>query len=92
MEKAANRQPFFLLGGPAPLWGLQESHFVYRLLNVCCLYGTINPVGVKDIKQAVSTPAYNTVDTNRNPVGVTGNTKEAAPIGAASSSSVKPMA
>ena len=91
MEKAANRQPF-LLGIPAPFCGLQGSHFVYRLLNVCCSFETINPVGVKDIKQAVSTPAYNTVNTNMNPVGVTGNTKKAAPNGAAFSSSVKPMA
>lgn len=91
MEKAANRQPF-LLGCPAPLWGLLVSHCVYRLLNVCCSFETSNPVGVKDIKQAVSTPAYNTVDTNRNPVGVIGNTKKAAPFGTAFLSSVKPLA
>jgi hypothetical protein len=90
MEKAANRQPFFVGGSCAPLW--LAAHFVYRLLNVRCSFGTSNPVGVKDIKQAVSTPAYNTVDTNRNPVGVTGNTKKAAPNGAAFSSSVKPTA
>lgn len=64
----------------------------HRLLNVCCSFETINPVGVKDIKQAVSTPAYNTDDTNRNPVGVTGYTKKAAPFGTAFSSSDKPMA
>ena len=91
MEKAANRQPF-LLGGLCTFGACRRSHCVYRLLNVCCSFETINPVGVKDIKQAVSTPAYNTVDTNRNPVGVTGNTKKAAPNGAAFSSSVKPMA
>ena len=90
MEKAANRQPFFVGGSCAPLW--LAAHFIYRLLNVRCSFETRNPVGVKDIKQAVSTPAYNMANTNRNPVGVTGNTKKAAPFGTASSSSVKPMA
>ena len=61
-RKAAARRPFFFLV-PAPLLGLQGLRCaLYRLLNVHHPYGTGNPVGVTDNKQAVSTPADNTDD------------------------------
>ena len=62
MEKG-RREAAFLFLVPAPLWGLQGLRCaLYRLLNVHRPYGTGNPVGVTDNKQAVSTPADNMDD------------------------------
>ena len=83
MEKGHREVAFLFLGFLRPSGACRGRAPLYRLLIVRRPYGTVNPVGVTDNKQAVSTPADNTDDTYRNPVGVTGKRKKPLQTGAA---------